>query len=201
MELNGQTLSDTKNGNSVTFLFATTALIGFAIIGASTFLDFTPVVAQNWRASGVGLPVMISCLIGAYAMARRDFFTGFFIAIFAGFFLTHEIIIIYDNKAVEMGMELGPNGWFRPVLNIYRDAFSFNTGAFWALIGVLIALFSVVTGGLVDTVSKNHMAQEQAEAVTKEAVEVPNADEDDSESFENPADSKNGDDIDADQIS
>lgn len=199
MELNGQTLVDTKNSSSVTFLFAASGLIGFAIIGASTFLDFTPVVAQNWRASGVGLPVMISCLFGAYAMARRDFFTGFFIAIFAGFFLTHEIIIIYDNKAVEMGMELGANGWFRPVLNIYRDAFSFNTGAFWALVGVMITLASVIVGGLLDVVDKNQIALAKAIAA-KEAAEIPvMAGSDDSSSDIDPLDTD--DDIETDQSS
>ena len=158
MELNEQS---TTTGDSMSVLpgfFAITAIIGFAIIGFSTSMDFTPAVAANWRSAGVGLPVMIACIFGAVLMLRRDFFSGFFIAIFAGFFLTHEIIIIYDNKAVELGQELGVNGWFRPVMDVYRDAFSFNTGAFWALIGILLALASVVAGGVFEVVGANRLA-------------------------------------------
>lgn len=122
------------------------AVLGFMMVGASTFLDFTPVIAQNWRASGVGLPVLIACLAGALVMLRKNHFAGFFIAMFAAFFLTHEIIIVYDNKAVELGRELGPDGWFRPVVMIYRDAFSFKTGAFWALAGTLLSLSGICIG-------------------------------------------------------
>lgn len=122
------------------------SILGFAIVGASTFLNFTPVVAENWRASGVGLQVMIGCLAGAVLMLRKNYFAGFFIAVFSAFFLTHEIIIVYDNKAVEMGRELGLNGWFRPVLSVYENAFSFKTGAFWALTGIIIALFGICIG-------------------------------------------------------
>lgn len=134
------------------------SILGFIIVGASTFLNFTPVVAQNWRASGVGLPVMISCLVGAGLMLRKNYFAGFFIAIFAAFFLTHEIIIVYDNKAVELGQELGVNGWFRPVLMVYQDAFTFQTGAFWALTGIIIALTSICIGWILEIRRANKAA-------------------------------------------
>ncbi|HNX77350.1 MAG TPA: hypothetical protein PLM07_10470 [Candidatus Rifleibacterium sp.] len=162
MELNVHNGVAGIDGRGLPSFFAITAVIGFAIIGFSTSMNFTPAVAQNWRSAGVGLPVMISCILGAFLMFRRDFFSGFFITIFAGFFLTHEIIIIYDNKAVELGQELGVNGWFRPVMEVYRDAFSFNTGAFWALVGVLIALVSVVAGGMFEVVDSNRLALQKA---------------------------------------
>ncbi len=141
------------------------AIVGFIVVGASTFLDFTPVVAQNWRASGAGLPVLIGCLAGAIFMLQRNYFAGFFISVFSGFFLTHEIIIIYDNKAVELGRELGPNGWFRLVVDVYLDAFKFNTGAFWALVGVLLAMTGVCVGWVLEILHANRQAVIQSQNI------------------------------------
>ncbi len=152
-----------RNPHASFGLFEILAILGFALIIASTFLDFTPIVKQNWRASGVGLPVAAACFLGVFLMLRRHYFAGFFIAVFAGFFLTHEIIIIYDNKAVELGKELAVDGWFRPVLEVYRDAFTFNTGAFWALIGVLVSGISICVGWVIDVVRTNSYAAQQAE--------------------------------------
>lgn len=139
-------------------VFEVVAVAGFLTVVASTFLNFTPVVAQTWRAGGIGLPVMLACVAGAVFMLFRNYFAGFFIAVFSGFFLTHEIIIIYDNKAVELGRELGSDGWFRLVFDVYRDAFAFNTGAFWALLGVLLAMTGVCVGWVLNIVRMNNEA-------------------------------------------
>lgn len=139
-------------------IFESVAITGFVIVIASTFLDFTPVVALNWRAGGIGLPVMLACIAGTVFMLFRNYFAGFFIAVFSGFFLTHEIIIIYDNKAVELGRELGTDGWFRLVFDVYRDAFSFNTGAFWALVGVLLAAIGICAGWVLNIIRMNNEA-------------------------------------------
>ncbi|HPW59068.1 MAG TPA: hypothetical protein PLK58_10520 [Candidatus Rifleibacterium sp.] len=139
-------------------VFEVVAVAGFLTVVASTFLNFTPVVAQTWRAGGIGLPVMLACVAGAVFMLFRNYFAGFFIAVFSGFFLTHEIIIIYDNKAVELGRELGSEGWFRLVFDVYRDAFAFNTGAFWALVGVLLAMTGVCVGWVLNIVRLNNEA-------------------------------------------
>ena len=151
---------ENKNISSTGFpgVFEVVAIAGFLTVVASTFLNFTPVVAQNWRVAGIGLPVMLSCIAGAVFMLFRHYFAGFFIAVFSGFFLTHEIIIIYDNKAVELGRELGPDGWFRLVFDVYRDAFTFNTGAFWALTGVLLAMTGVCAGWVLNIVRMNNEA-------------------------------------------
>ncbi len=139
-------------------VFESAAIAGFLIVVASTFLNFTPVVAVNWRAGGMGLPVMLCCMAGTFFMVFRNYFAGFFIAVFSGFFLTHEIIIIYDNKAVELGRELGHDGWFRLVFDVYRDAFAINTGAFWALVGVLLAMTGVCVGWALNIVKMNNEA-------------------------------------------
>lgn len=139
-------------------IFELIAMAGFLVVGISTFFEFTPVVAKTWNASGAGLPVLFSCLAGALLMLRKNHFVGFFVAIISGFFLTHEIIIIYDNKAVELGRELGANGWFRPVLDVYIDAFRYHTGAFWGLVGILISLISISIGWAVEVVRANNAA-------------------------------------------
>lgn len=151
---------ENKNIGSTGFpgVFEVVAIAGFLTVVASTFLNFTPVVAQTWRAGGIGLPVMLSCFAGAIFMLFRNYFAGFFVAVFSGFFLTHEIIIIYDNKAVELGRELGPDGWFRLVFDVYRDAFAFNTGAFWALVGVLLAMTGVCIGWVLNIIRMNNEA-------------------------------------------
>ena len=151
---------ENKNISSTGFpgVFEVVAIAGFLIVVASTFLNFTPVIAQNWRAAGIGLPVMLACIAGTVFMLFRNYFAGFFIAVFSGFFLTHEIIIIYDNKAVELGRELGTDGWFRLVFDVYRDAFSFNTGAFWALVGVLLAAIGICAGWVLNIIRMNNEA-------------------------------------------
>ncbi len=150
-------------------LFELVAMAGFLVVGISTFLNFTPVEAKTWNSSGAGLPVLFSCLAGALLMLRKNHFVGFFVAIISGFFLVHEIIIIYDNKAVELGRELGANGWFRLVLDIYIDAFRYHTGAFWGLVGILVALTSICIGWVLEIVRANNSAAAKAD-VTAEPV-------------------------------
>ncbi len=128
---------------------------GFILVVFSTFLDFTPVCLRSWRAGGVGLPVMLSCLAGTVLALRRSFFSSFFIGIFAAFFLTHEIIVIYDNRAVELALELKPDGWFRSVIQVYLDALQPGYGAFWGLIGATIASIVPLIGLAIEVRQKN----------------------------------------------
>lgn len=128
---------------------------GFALVVFSTFLDFTPVCLRSWRAGGVGLPVMLFSMAGIVLALRRNFFTTFFIGVFAAFFLTHEIIVIYDNRAVELAQELKPDGWFRSVIQVYLDALQPKYGAFWGIIGVTIATLVPLIGIAFEVRQKN----------------------------------------------
>lgn len=128
---------------------------GFALVIFSTFLDFTPINAQSWRAGGVGLPVMLSCMVGCVLALRKNYFSAFFIGIFAAFFLTHEIIIIYDSKAIELGQELKPDGWFRSVIVVYQDALQTGFGAFWGMIGAMLASIVPLIGMAAEVRRKN----------------------------------------------
>ncbi len=138
---------------------------GFVLIVFSTFLDFTPICQRSWRAGGVGLPVMLSCMIGTVLALRRSYFSAFFIGIFAAFFLTHEIVIIYDNHAVELGQELKPDGWFRSVIQVYFDALQPGYGAFWGFIGATIASLGPLVGLALEVRRKNLEAAEASSII------------------------------------
>ena len=66
-------------------VFEVVAVAGFLTVVASTFLNFTPVVAQTWRAGGIGLPVMLACVAGAVFMLFRNYFAGFLSPYFPAF--------------------------------------------------------------------------------------------------------------------
>lgn len=151
---------------------------GFALIVFSTFIDFTPISQNSWRTGGVGLPVMISCMVGCLLALRKNYFTAFFIGIFAAFFLTHEIIIIYDNHAIELGQELKPDGWFRSVIMVYQDALQPSYGAFWGFIGAIMASVLPLAGIAAEVWHKN---QDAARLTT----ETPDKYEDSPELIEN----------------
>jgi len=177
--------------------------VGFALVIFSTFLDFTPISGQSWRAGGVGLPVMLSCMVGCILALRKSYFSAFFIGIFAAFFLTHEIIIVYDSKAIELGQELKPDGWFRSVIMVYQDAFQIGYGAFWGLIGTILASATPLIGIAAEVRRKNleagSLSKKPAEDNNTDAESQPDATaeewaeqffaEDDSE-IENKADDR-----------
>ncbi len=164
---------------------------GFALIVFSTFLDFTPVCQRSWRTGGVGLPVMLSCLAGVILALRKNYFTSFFIGIFAAFFLTHEIVVIYDNRAVELGLELKPDGWFRSVIQVYLDALQPGYGAFWGFIGSTLASLVPLVGMALEVRQKNLAA---AEASVMQAQSEDSTDDVADEDF----DSEEGSDSDED---
>lgn len=127
-------------------IFEIIAAAGFIILFASNFLSFAPIEERTWREIGVGFPVMIGSIFAVMMILNRKYFSSFFIGMFSAFFITHEIIICYDNKAVEMGRELGPEGWFRSVAMLFSDALNPEFGAFWAVAGVCLALVALIIG-------------------------------------------------------
>ena len=142
--------------------------IGFATVILSTFLNFTPISEVTWRAGGVGFPVMLSCMAGCILALRKSYFSAFFIGIFAAFFLTHEIIIVYDTHAIEIGQELKPDGWFRSVIMVYQDALRPGFGALWAMIGVLLASVTPLIGMAAEVRRKNLEAAKQSEEASSD---------------------------------
>ncbi len=153
-------------------IFEILAMSGFGIVAVSTFMNFVPVFEKSWRAGAVGMPVMLACLAGCWLVLKRNYFACFFIAMFSAFFLVHEIIILYDARAIEMGRELGPDGWFRPVFHVFRDAFTVKYGAFFALVGVLTALSGTSAGWILEILHLNRIAAESTEVDNNSETET-----------------------------
>lgn len=131
------------------------AAVGFFLMVLSNFRSFVPIDERTWREIGVGLPVILASLAGIALILSHKFFASFFVAMFSAFFLTHEIIICYDNKAVEMGRELGPDGWFRSVAMIYHDALNPQYGAFLGMLGISIGILAIIGGWILSAYCQN----------------------------------------------
>lgn len=156
--------------------FEMIAAFGFIAMIASNFLSFVPIEEKTWREIGVGFPVVLASIVGVALVLKRQFFWSFFIAMFSAFFITHEVIICYDNKAVEMGRELGPEGWFRPVTMIFQDAMNPSYGAFWGICGISLTILAIMIGWVFNTYQENQKAalagsgeEETAEVFTEYA--------------------------------
>lgn len=135
--------------------FESAAAMGFMAMVTSNFLSFAPIEERTWREIGVGFPVLFFCIIAIALVFRKNFFASFFIAIFSAFFITHEVIICYDNKAVEMGRELGPEGWFRHGSMIFGDVMKPSYGAFWGIAGITLAIIAIFLAWIISTYKEN----------------------------------------------
>jgi len=133
-------------------------IIGFFMLVFGSFMNFVPIIDKTWRSGSSGLVVTLSCLLGCLLLNKRRFFSCFFIAMFAAFFLILEIIIIYDNHAIELGKEFGPDGVFRLFFQIFSHALTPAAGAFWGFLGSLLALSGILIGWSADVVEKNNEA-------------------------------------------
>jgi len=155
-------------------IFEYVAAVGFLAMILSNFLSFTPIEARTWREIGVGLPVVVASIVGIAMVFKKQYFSSFFIAMFSAFFITHEIIICYDNRAVELGREIGTDGWFRPVPMIFTDAMQPGYGAFWGTVGISVAIFAIIVAWMIATYKANLDAVEN-ETEEAEAEEFASA--------------------------
>ncbi|MFZ5950033.1 MAG: hypothetical protein ACOYXC_04985 [Candidatus Rifleibacteriota bacterium] len=168
-------------------LFEYVAAVGFLAMILSNFLSFAPIEERTWREIGVGLPVVMASILGIAMVFKKQYFSSFFIAMFSAFFITHEIIICYDNRAVELGRELGADGWFRPVPMIFTDALKPAYGAFWGTTGISVAIFAILIAWMISTYKANLEAVQIGEETLPEEfspVEYPDESEQADETFE-----------------
>ncbi|MEW6713364.1 MAG: hypothetical protein AB1403_26320, partial [Candidatus Riflebacteria bacterium] len=150
--------------NSMVFEYV--AAVGFLAMILSNFLSFTPIEERTWREIGVGLPVVMASIVGIAMVFKKQYFSSFFIAMFSAFFITHEIIICYDNRAVELGREIGADGWFRLLPIIFTDALKPGYGAFWGTFGISVAIVAILVAWMIATYKAN------LDAVENEVEEV-----------------------------
>ncbi len=128
-----------------------------AIIVASK-IQFIPINQLNWFQLGMGKYVGIAAIFAIFSLAMKNYFAAFFISIFSAFFSFHELIIFYDNYAIELGSELGSDGAFRYVSQIFDDALKYNYGAFWAVYGSCFSLVFVLIGWVRKVFKENRLA-------------------------------------------
>ncbi len=164
------------------------AALGFLMIVVANFLSFAPIEERTWREIGVGFPVMLISVVGIILVIRRRFFSAFMIGMFAAFFITHEIIICYDNKAIEIRRELGPDGWFRLVAMVFHDAMNMAHGSFWGVAGSSLAVLAILVGWPLKVYQENQ-AVVPAEELLNEDAAASSADYAETETEDNIDDS------------
>lgn len=134
------------------------AVFLYLVLIVSVFLPFVPINNGAWFSIGMGKYIGIAAIFAIYALLVKNYFAAFFISIFASFFVFHEVIIFYDNYAIELGKELTSEGTFRFVFDIFKDAFQVKFGAFWASLSSLSSLVIVLIGWIKNTVDDNKLA-------------------------------------------
>ena len=139
-----------------------TVLILYAVLIFSVFLQFIPIHSGNWFNLGMGKYVGIAAIFGIYCILTKNYFAAFFISLFSSFFVFHEVIIFYDNYAIELGKELGSDGTFRLVFEIFSNAFNIKYGAFWAVFGSLLSFVSVTYAWIANTFIQHRLLSDKA---------------------------------------
>lgn len=138
------------------------AIIGLVFFIMSCFLTLTPISENNLLQGPMGMPSMLFAFMAIVALYKKNYFAAFFIAMFNAFYLTHEVIIMYDSKAIQMGRELGADGWFRPVIMIFSDALQSEYGAFWGVIGSGLAVLAIIFAWIHENHKLNAFTAENA---------------------------------------
>jgi hypothetical protein len=157
--------------------------VGFLILMASVFMQFVPISEQSWSLLGRGNAVFLFALFGGIAVLTRHYFGAFFAGMFSAYFLTHEIIIEYEKKAIAALQEVEPDGLYRLVFSVYADAFSIKTGAFWSLLGVIVALLACIVGWVINTLRSNSEMLEAAIIAEEDVDNEGSEDNDEDGSF------------------
>lgn len=132
------------------------AVICYSFVIYSTLIHkFIPINNLSWFNLGMGKLVGIGAIFAIFFVLINDYFIPFFISIFSGFFSIHELIIFYDNYAIEAGKELGEDGVFRSLFDIFNNAFNFHFGFFWAIIGSSLSFIAVTIAWILHTYYTN----------------------------------------------
>ena len=138
------------------------AVICYLILIGTALIQFIPINNLNWFNLGMGKLVGLSAIFGILCILNKNYFAAFFISLFSAFFAFHEIIIFYDNYAIELGQEIGDDGVFRSLYEIFKDEIFSKPqfGAFWAIMSSSISLFTISIDWIINTIIVNHSVSE-----------------------------------------
>ena len=144
----GDQYSNKKNTTDSPFDFdilSIFASICYLIFTVSILIQFIPINTSNWYNLGMGKYLGFATIFAIMCLFFKNYFAAFFISLFAAFFSFHEIIIFYDNYAIELGKELGSDGVFRSLVEIFVNEIikQPSYGAFWAIFSSILSLFFV----------------------------------------------------------
>lgn len=133
------------------------AIICYFIFTFSILIKFIPISDLTWFKMGMGKYVGIASIFAILCLLYKNYFAAFFISLFAAFFSFHEIIIFYDNYAIELGKELGDDGIFRSLVDIFINEIAKQPtyGAFWAILSSLSSLLFVSLAWMKNIISEN----------------------------------------------
>ncbi len=136
-----------KNSNKISFksFFILDLLTFFAYIGivVSALIPFLPINELSWFKIGMGKYVGVAVIFSIYFLYIKNYFASFFISLFSSFFAIHELIIFFDNYAIELGKELGNDGVYRFIPDIFVKICDYRYGVFWAILCSLLSLIFV----------------------------------------------------------
>ncbi len=134
----------------------------YLIIVFSVFMQFIPIQSGNWFNLGMGKYVGLAAIFGFYCILTKNYFATFFISLFSSFFVFHEVIIFYDNYAIELGKELTSDGVYRLVFEIFKNAFDIKYGAFWVALCSVLSFIIVTYAWITNTVIQNRLTLDKA---------------------------------------
>ncbi len=132
-------------------------ILCYLIFIISIKIKFISINELDWYNLGMGKYIGLFAIIGILCIFKRNYFAAFFISLFAAFFSVHEVIIFYDNYAIELGRELGENGLYRSVIDIFFVEVFKNprVGAFWAISSSVTSLLLVTITWIKNIINKN----------------------------------------------
>ena len=150
---------NTKKIDPVIVFFNLFTIICYLIFIFSIKIKFISINELDWYNLGMGKYIGLFAIIGIYCIFRRNYFAAFFISLFAAFFCVHEVIIFYDNYAIELGRELGDDGLYRSVIDIFFVEVFKNPriGAFWAISSSVFSLLLVTIAWIKNIINKNDL--------------------------------------------
>ena len=123
-------------------------ILCYIVFIISILMKFIPIKDLSWFKLGMGKYLGIASIFAILSIFYKNYFAAFFISLFATFFSFHEIIIFYDSYAIELGKELGDDGLFRSVIEIFIKEIGGNPeyGGFWAILSSSLSLIFVSLG-------------------------------------------------------
>ncbi len=147
----------------IVFLLNIITIICYIAFIISIKIQFISINELDWYHLGMGKYLGLFAILGIICIFNKKYYAAFFISLFAAFFSFHEVIIFFDNFAIEKGCELGDDGLYRSIIGIFLDEVikKPQLGAFWAIFSSSFSLFFVSIIWILNTINENILVLKQ----------------------------------------